>query len=129
MFTFSRLAARRVATSTRRNMAEMPVPQSRNAKLWEGHPTNEGWETTVMWLYPVSVILFAAAHGLAPETGIRAWAQQEARARLELKAQGKVDFEFGKHYQSLEKNQEGSWDKFTEKAVRMTDEDDDDDDE
>jgi len=116
-------------------MANMPVPQSSKALPFEGHPRNEGWESTMTWWYASSFVLLVAVLGYAPETEIAAWAQAEARARLALKESGQVDeddggFEFGKHYQGVIQDQiRSKWDQFSMKAVRMTDEDDDEEEE
>jgi len=89
----------------RRNMAEMPVPQSQNAKIFDGHKTNEGWEGTLAWWYISSFALCVATFGMAPDTNIQAWAQQEAAARLKLKEESPdAVFEFGKHYYQSEDN-------------------------
>ena len=110
--------------------ANMPVPQSQKAVLFEGHPTNEGWESTMAWWYGTSLILIIGILGFAPQTEITAWANQEAAARLKLKAAGVEDFAFGTHYQDLTvKEAKEAWDTFSAKALRMNDDDDDDDDE
>ena len=130
-----RLAQQRISRSsnntTRRYMAEMPVPQSSQAVLFEGHPKNEGWESTIAWWYSSSFILICLVLGAKPETNIRVWAQQEARARMKLQEEGQTEFEFGKHYQDVvSKQAKDSWDKFSFKtALRMTEDDDDDEDE
>ena len=111
-----------------RRLAAMPVPQSQKAKLFEGHPTNEGWEYTIAWWYGTSFILLVGILGFAPPTEITAWAKKEAEARLKLKEQGVQDFAFGTHYQDLTVTEaKDVWDKFTTKAMRMNDDDDDDD--
>jgi hypothetical protein len=111
-------------------MAEMPVPQCAEAKLFEGHPRREGWEGVIAWFYPTSFILICAVLAFEPETGIDAWAKKEAIARLAMKEAGFTDFTFGKHYQSLSDDElKTEWDIFTKKALRMTDDDDDDDEE
>jgi ESSS subunit of NADH:ubiquinone oxidoreductase (complex I) len=143
MFALKRFAARSSTFNVRNRLTQqlqakrgagggmdMPVPQSMSAKLFEGHPTNEGWETTVAWWYTSSFIILVAIAAYQPETGIGAWAEQEARARLKLKSEGFTDFEFGKHYQGMsDEDMKAAWDNFTAKAVRMTDDDDDDEEE
>lgn len=107
----------------------MPVPQSAQAKLFEGHPAREGWEGVVAWWYPTSFILMCCILGLEPETGIDAWANKEARVRLAMKDAGFTDFTFGKHYQSLSDDElKAEWDTFSKKALRMSEDDDDEDD-
>lgn len=115
----------------RRHMgSDMPTPQSQKAKLFEGHPENEGWEWTIAWFYTASAILIAGNLAFAPPTEITAWARKEAEARLALKEQGVQEFAFGTHYQDLSADQaKDVWDKFSAKALRMTDDDDDDEDE
>jgi len=107
------------------------VPQSMKAKLWEGHPTaKEGWENTIYFYYGVSFVAIVAILNLSPDTSIEAWAQQEAQARLDLKAKGFTDFEFGKHYSDVENSGVSeSWDKFTMKAIKPGEDDDDDEEE
>lgn len=118
------------ANTTVRGMAEMPVPQSQKAVLFEGHPTNEGWEWTVAWWYTTSFILLVGILGFAPKTEITAWAKQEAAARLKMKEQGVEEFVFGTHYKDLTVSQaKTAWDNFSTKALRMNDDDDDDEDE
>jgi len=121
------------ASLQRRSMGSdghMPVPQSMQAKLWQGHPTSEGWESTMAWWYGTSFALLVAVLGFAPETEIAVWARQEASARLHLKETGAVEsLEFGKHYQDVVESQvESNWDKFTLKSLKMNDDDDDDED-
>jgi hypothetical protein len=109
----------------------VPVPQSQHAKLWAGHAEHEGWESTVAWFYPTSIILCAVVLYYEPETSIHIWAKQEAAARLKLTAEtGFTDFMFGVHYQDLQGEQlKDIWDKFSTKAIRMTDDDDDEEEE
>jgi hypothetical protein len=87
----------------RRTMADMPVPQSASAKLFEGHSTHlEGWEYTVLCFYSLSTLILLSMWGFSPVTDIETWAQQEAAARLKLKEEHgytDADFVFGKHYQ------------------------------
>lgn len=107
----------------------MPLPQSSTAKIFAGHPTNEGWESTIAWWYPTSLVLIVAILAGQPETSINAWAKQEAAARLALREKGMTEFTFGVHYQNLSQEElKGAWDDFTSKVTKMTDEDDDDDD-
>jgi hypothetical protein len=113
----------------RRTMAEMPVPQSSKAVLFEGHH-REGWESTIAWFYPTSFILIVAILAGAPVTDIETWANKEAEARLKLKDEGFTDFQFGTHYQALTAGErQAVWEKFTMKTIRMTDDEEDDDDE
>lgn len=109
--------------------SNMPVPQSMEAKLWQGHPAKEGWESTITWWYTSSFILLVGILGFAPETEITAWAKQEAAARLHLKETGAInELEFGKHYQSMVQDEvNAAWDSFTVKSLKMNDDDDDED--
>ena len=124
-------SSRRVALqSSKRQFANMPVPQSSQAKLFAGHPESEGWESTIAWFYPTSFLLIVGILALEPETGIDVWAKQEAAARLKLKQAGMTEFEFGKHYQDLTEGElKSTWDVFSNKAMRMTDDDDEDEEE
>ena len=121
----SRSSSSSRALTQRRGMAQMPVPRSSQAKPFEGHPThNEGWESTIAWVYPVSFVMIIGILTCAPETEISAWAQKEAQARLDLK--GKTEIVFGKHYQDLTKEEiKEEWDRFSMKSTRMTDDDED----
>jgi len=124
-------ARRRGVVGGRRGFAaeEMPTPRSAEAKLFEGHPRNEGWETTVAWWYSSSFVLIVMILSLQPETGIDAWAQKEAATRLEMKKAG-IQPEFGKHYQDVAESElKSAWDVFSHKALRMTEDDDDEDEE
>ena len=113
-----------------RCLGAMPVPQSSKAKLFEGHATNEGWESTIGWWYATSAVLIIGILGFAPNTEITSWAKQEAAARLKLKEAGVEDFAFGTHYQDLTVSEAKEvWDNFSAKALRMNDDDDDDEDE
>jgi ESSS subunit of NADH:ubiquinone oxidoreductase (complex I) len=112
--------------------AHMPTPQSADAVLFGGHsPHPEGWETTIYIGYTLSLILTCGVLFFQPSTGIDNWANQEARARLKLKEEhGWTDdmFQFGVHYQNLDEAEvKEQWDKFSSKALKMTDDDDDDD--
>ena len=92
------------------------VPQSMKAELWEGHSkVPGGWEFDLYVTYTIAAILIGTALGLAPDTSIQSWAYQEAKARLELKAQGFDAFEFGTHYHTTSSN-ELEWDKFNAKV-------------
>ena len=79
-----------------------PISRSMEAELWQGHPQEpEGWETTVQLTYAASFAIFALM-GFAPDTSIKSWASGEARARLELQAEGSLDKAvFGVHYNVL----------------------------
>ena len=127
--SLSRSLVRRTCAQ-RRHLGAMPVPQSQKAVLFEGHPTNEGWESTVAWWYATSAIMLVGILGFSPQTDIGSWAKQEAAARLKLKAAGVEDFAFGTHYQDLTVDEaKQAWDNFSTKALRMNDDDDDDDEE
>jgi ESSS subunit of NADH:ubiquinone oxidoreductase (complex I) len=106
----------------------MPVPQSAQAQLWQGHPYREGWESTMTWWYGSSLVLLVAILGFAPNTDIESWAKEEAMARLKSKKGGEA-IEFGTHsFNIVQENRDTTWDKFAVRAVRMTEDDDDDDD-
>jgi ESSS subunit of NADH:ubiquinone oxidoreductase (complex I) len=109
----------------------VPVPRSAQAKLFAGHDTNQGWESTVYFYYTLSTLLIIGVLGFAPDTTISSWAKQEAAARLHLKEQGVVkEFEFGKHYLDMvDDDVKRNWDKFDAKSVQFMKDDDDDDDE
>lgn len=79
-----------------------PISRSMEAELWQGHPKEpEGWETTVQITYAATVIIFALM-GFAPDTSIKTWASAEARARLELQAEGNLEkVVFGVHYHDV----------------------------
>uniref|UniRef100_A0A7S2WJX2 NADH dehydrogenase [ubiquinone] 1 beta subcomplex subunit 11, mitochondrial n=1 Tax=Eucampia antarctica TaxID=49252 RepID=A0A7S2WJX2_9STRA len=90
-----------VTTAQRRNMGgAQPVSQSMKAELWGGHSKEaEGWETTLYATYVGATILITMALGFAPDTTITTWASEEAQARLDLQANGKMNaVEFGAHY-------------------------------
>lgn len=108
----------------------MPVPQSQNAPLWGGHTVaKEGWEESVYFYYAAGIILQAAVILGAPETSIESWARPEAQARLRLAAQGQTEFEFGTHYQEVEKQASLEiWNKFADRSTIPGDDDDDDED-
>ena len=59
------------------------------------------------------------------------WASAEARARLEMQAEGKLDKPvFGVHYNTPEAlGLEGDWEKFWVKSTKPGEDDDDDDEE
>ena len=82
-----------------------PEPQSMKARLWEGHNTKpEGWETPVYATYAAATVLITLALGFAPDTTIQTWASNEARVRLDLQEEGKLDQPiFGVHYNVPEK--------------------------
>lgn len=112
--------------TAKRTMAEMPVPQSSKAVLFEGHAKREGWEGVIAVWYTSSFILICAILGTRPDTTIESWAQQEAIARLAY--DGKL--EFGTHYQDIAKPQtNGTWDGFSRKTLKFGDDDDDDEEE
>ena len=118
--------------TTRRWMAsDMPVPQSQNAPLWHGHKVaKEGWEESIYFYYIVGFLMQAAIVFGAPETSIESWARAEAQARLRLAAQGQTEFEFGQHYQDLEKQASLEvWNKFANQSVIPGDDDDDEEEE
>lgn len=118
----------RAVVCRRRFGSNMPVPQSQHAKLFAGHPESEGWESTIAWFYPTSFLLICAVLFFEPETGIDVWAREEAMARLKLKENGFTDFVFGVHYKDLSAEElKKTWDTFSVKAIRMTDDDEDDD--
>jgi hypothetical protein len=81
-----------------------PISRSMEAELFQGHPKEpEGWETTIYMTYAASAVLLAFALGFAPDTSIKTWASSEARARLALQAEGKLDQPvFGVHYDTPE---------------------------
>jgi hypothetical protein len=92
------------------------IPQSMKAELWGGHSKYaEGWETDLYTSYALGLGLIIMALGFAPDTSIQAWAQGEAQARLDLKANGFDKFEFGTHYNTTSSNEE-EWDKFNAKV-------------
>jgi len=109
----------------------VPVPQSQHAPLWHGHSVQtEGWEASMYFYAIVSIILQAAVVMGAPETSIESWARPEAQARLKLAEEGFTDFEFGKHYQDIQKKASlDAYDKFANRAVVPGEDDDDDDEE
>lgn len=120
-------------------MAEMPVPQSSKARLFENHPIREGWEGTMKLWYASSLLLLIAVLGWTPNTEIETWAKGEARLRLQ-QDDGAVSF--GEHVTTpsvgdtksrsvdvvSHDDTARSWDKFVDRSVRW-DKDDDDDDE
>jgi hypothetical protein len=127
------VAVRRQQQTTRKMGSDMPVPQSQNAPLWNGHTVkHEGWEEYIYFYYFVGLVLQAAVVFGAPETSIESWARPEAQARLYLASEaggGQTEFAFGTHYQELIKNEQVElWDKFNGKAMNPGDDDDDDDD-
>ena len=111
---------------TRRTFGAQPQSQSMQARLWEGHNTQpEGWETTVYATYAASTVLITLALGFAPDTTINTWASEEARVRMEMKAEGKLEKEvFGEHYNTPAKVFGDAWDVFMVKAMNPEDDDD-----
>eukprot|EP00804_Cyclotella_cryptica_P006667 CCRYP_008609-RA/>CCRYP_008609-RA protein AED:0.10 eAED:0.10 QI:84/0.5/0.66/1/1/1/3/220/158 len=82
-----------------------PISRSMEAELFGGHPKAEGWETTTYITYATSVVLFLMATVFAPDTSIKTWASSEARARLRLQAEGKLEQPvFGVHYDTHDNN-------------------------
>mmetsp|Transcript_14537 Transcript_14537/g.21441 ORF Transcript_14537/g.21441 Transcript_14537/m.21441 type:complete len:154 (-) Transcript_14537:278-739(-) len=120
----------RQSDGQRRFAGDTPTPNSMKARLWEGHPTHkEAWENDLYATYGISVILLIMVY-MRPDTNIQTWANEEAQARLDLKARGFDNFEFGKHYKTqIEGNQEEEWEKFNNKAIKPGEDDDDDDEE
>ena len=107
----------------------MPVPQSAQAQLFQGHPYREGWESTMTWWYGSSLVLLVAILGFAPNTDIESWAREEAYARLK-RSEGGESVEFGTHaFNVVQENRDTTWDKFAVRSIRMTEDDDDDDEE
>eukprot|EP00543_Licmophora_paradoxa_P002675 CAMPEP_0202443224 /NCGR_PEP_ID=MMETSP1360-20130828/2573_1 /ASSEMBLY_ACC=CAM_ASM_000848 /TAXON_ID=515479 /ORGANISM="Licmophora paradoxa, Strain CCMP2313" /LENGTH=148 /DNA_ID=CAMNT_0049058869 /DNA_START=79 /DNA_END=525 /DNA_ORIENTATION=+ len=118
-----------VSRNSRRWGSDMPRPQSMDAELWQGHPKHkEGWENILYATYGTAAILITIAVNFTPETSIQAWAEQEARARLALPADTKL--EFGTHYQTsvTQSDLESQWEAFNMKAIKPGEDDDDDDD-
>ncbi|GKY90788.1 hypothetical protein MPSEU_000051600 [Mayamaea pseudoterrestris] len=128
-----------ISLQSRRHFANMPVPQSSRARLFQGHATREGWEATIYAWYTCSLVLLAAILNYAPPTEIEAWAREEAMLRLES---GRP-ITFGEHLsmrQQTSHNDKNAaagteiddslklWDKFAHRAVQMDKDDDDDDD-
>ena len=74
------------------------------AVLWQGHSTEpEGWERTVYVTYAAAAVLLVLTLGFAPDTSIHSWAEGEARARLDMQAQGtSVTPSFGTHYNTAQ---------------------------
>mmetsp|Transcript_25690 Transcript_25690/g.32386 ORF Transcript_25690/g.32386 Transcript_25690/m.32386 type:complete len:156 (+) Transcript_25690:2-469(+) len=98
----SRLRTSKPGFPNRSFGAGQPESQSMQARLWEGHNVKpEGWETTVYATYAAATVLLTLALGFAPDTSIKTWASNEARVRLDLLSEGKIDkVEFGVHYNS-----------------------------
>ena len=111
--------------------AGQPESQSMQARLWEGHNTRpEGWEGIFYATYAGATAIITLALGFAPDTSINTWAANEAKVRLDLMKEGKIDkVEFGVFYSSEEKVYETVYD-FDSKCVDnpFNEEDDDDDD-
>jgi hypothetical protein len=110
--------------------AGQPESQSMQARLWEGHNTKpEGWEGTVYATYAAATVVITLALGFAPDTTINTWAANEAKVRLELLKEGKIDkVEFGVHYNIPEKVYDFE-SKVVDNPFNEDDDDDDDDDE
>ena len=114
--------------------AGQPESQSMQARLWEGHNVKpEGWEGIVYATYVGATVIITLALGFAPDTSINTWASNEAKVRLDLLKEGKIDkVEFGVHYNSPEKVYETVYDfesKSPDNPFNEEDDDDDDDDE
>ena len=99
------------------------------ARLFEGHNTKpEGWEGIVYATYAATTVLVTLALGFAPDTTINTWAANEARVRLDLLKEGKIDkVEFGVHYNTSEKIYDFD-SKVVDNPFNEEDDDDDDDD-
>ena len=126
------LASARRNQQTRKMGSDMPVPQSQNAPLWNGHTVKkEGWEEYIYFYYFAGFVLQAAVLMGAPETSIESWARPEAAARLYLASEaggGHTEFEFGTHYSEIiKKEQVELWNKFNDKSINPGEDDDDDD--
>jgi hypothetical protein len=81
------------------------------------------------WWYGTSLLLLVAILGFAPNTDIESWARQEAQARLSASGSSHHHL-FGTHsFNLVQENRDATWDKFSVKSVRMTEEDDDDEEE
>lgn len=107
----------------------MPLAQSNKAKLFEGHPVNEGWESTTHTCYAITAIMLLTLATTTPTTDIDEWARQEVLARMKVEALKGVDaVKFGKHYQDevTSLSMSDQWDKFTAKSTRVGDEEDED---
>lgn len=109
--------------------AGQPESQSMKARLWEGHNTKpEGWEGTVYATYAAATVIITLALGFAPDTSINTWAANEARVRLDLLKEGKIDkVEFGVHYNTAEKVYDFD-SKIVDNPFNEEDDDEDDDD-
>jgi len=55
----------------RRFGAGQPESQSMKAKLFEGHPENEGWETITNVTYAISAVILILTLGFAPDSSIK----------------------------------------------------------
>eukprot|EP00554_Chaetoceros_debilis_P002996 CAMPEP_0194083208 /NCGR_PEP_ID=MMETSP0149-20130528/8509_1 /TAXON_ID=122233 /ORGANISM="Chaetoceros debilis, Strain MM31A-1" /LENGTH=153 /DNA_ID=CAMNT_0038765553 /DNA_START=47 /DNA_END=508 /DNA_ORIENTATION=+ len=125
-------SARLSSKITRRNFgAGQPESQSQQARLFEGHSTApEGWEGPIYATYAAATVVITLALGFSPDTSINTWASNEARVRLQMKADGTLEKEeFGVHYNTPEKiGFFAEWDKFQMKAANPEEDDDDDDD-
>jgi len=100
------------------------------ARLWEGHKTKpEGWEGTVYATYAAATVIITLALGFAPDTSINTWAANEAKVRLDLLKEGKIDkVEFGVHYNTADKVYDFD-SKIVDNPFDEEDDDDDDDEE
>lgn len=133
----------KVNAVVRRHLANMPVPQSSRAQLFENHPIREGWETTMLVWYTSSLALIVAVLGFTPESGIDAWAQQEAQLRLNAAASHGSVVPFGEHLANRGEGERvlassvdvvadetmAAWDKFSSRSMRWDVDDDDDEEE
>ena len=80
-----------------------------------------------MWWYTSSFVLLVGIVGFSPDTEIQTWAKHEAQARLKY---AQDELVFGTHYSNVaEERRDTTWDKFSTKALRMSEDDDDEDEE
>ena len=138
VLTLGRRAATRATRGRQSNVIQMsnrkmggggqPESQSMKAELFGGHEKDTGWETVTYGTYAAATLLLGMI-AMAPDTSITTWASGEARARLKLKEEGKIDkLEFGVHYDTDAKFNYES--KFPDNPFdEDLDDDDDDDDE
>lgn len=85
-----------------------PESQSMKASLWGAGIDGKGggrwqngwmsWEAVMYPSYAAAFVILVFGVGFAPDTSIQTWAQGEARARLNLKAQGTDVEPMGVHY-------------------------------
>jgi hypothetical protein len=124
-----------ITQQRRRTMANMPVPQSSQAKLFEGHNYHgdEGWEPYVKFWYSTSFVVICCILAGSPDTDIEAWASREAAARLALPDEpdgSRPVLQFGTHYQDLVETQtQHKWDVHMKKTIRMTDDEEEEEEE